>query len=159
MQIHRTQFNDEMTVKHPTLGTEWKLDVINQATAYKPVIGFRLERRVQGEFLFLLAKDYMVPPEQVVSAHQLVSEVYPRSYLKMFAKVAIEGIREVSEGQWEADYHFEHERMGVVWKRERVKCVRTHVLLASAEGWPKDMETHSEVVAQWLTTTYAPLDR
>lgn len=128
-QFHRTQFNDEMTVKHPALGTEWRLDVINEQTPFKPIIGFKLKRLVPGEFLFMLAKDYMVPPEDVVSAEQLVSEVYPQSYARRFAKVEIDAVREVDDGRWEADYRFMHDTMGLILKRERVKIVRTHVLL------------------------------
>src|SRR5688572_11837758 len=154
MQFHRTQFNDEMTVKHPELGSEWQLDVLNMATQYKPVIGFKLTRLVPGEFLFMLAKDYMVPPDTVTSAKELLSEVYPQMYLRKFAKVGIDAVREIDDGQWEADYRFVHESMGLILKRERVKTVREHVLLASAEGWPKDMEAHAEAVAQWMTTTY-----
>ena len=157
--FHRTQFNDEMTVKHPVLGTEWQLDVIHEQTPYKPVIGFKLKRTVPGEFLFMLAKDYMVQPEHAVSAQRLVSEIYPQSYSRRFAKVEIDAVRDLRDGQWEADYRLEHDTMGLILKRERVKIVRTHVLLASAEGWPKDMDTHAEAVAQWMSTTYAPLDR
>ena len=39
--FHRTQFDDEMTVKHPALGTEWRLDA--------------------GELLFLLATRWADP--------------------------------------------------------------------------------------------------
>lgn len=154
-----TQFNDEMTVKHPVLGPDWRLDVINDPSPYKVVIGFKLKRTVPGEFLFMLAKDYMVPPEHIASAQTLVSEIYPQSYLKTFAKVGIDAIRDLGDGQWEADYRFVHDKMGLILKRERVKVVRAHVLLASAEGWPQDMQTHAETVARWMTATYAPLDR
>ena len=133
--------------------------MISEQTAFKPIIGFKLKRLVPGEFLFMMAKDYMVPPENVVSAKKLVTEIYPQSYAQRFTKVEIDAVREIETGQWEADYRFVHDSMGLILKRERVKIVRTHVLLASAEGWPKEMETHAEAVAQWMTTTYAPLDR
>lgn len=157
--FHRSQFNDEMTVKHPVLGEEWRLDVINEPTAYKPVIGFKLKRLVPGEFLFMLAKDYMVPPADILPTQQLVSVNYPQTYTRMFASVETVGVRDLGDGQWEADYRFGHPTMGVIVKRERVKVVRTHVLLASAEGRPAEMQAHAEAVAMWLTATFAPLDR
>ncbi len=159
LEIHRTQLNDEITVKHPPLGTEWRLDVINQATAYKPVIGFKLSRLVPTEFLFMLAKDYMVPPANVVTAKELVSEIYPASYAKQFTKVDIASISDLGDGWWIADYHLEHVKAGAIHKRERVKTVREHVILTSAEGWPDAMQTHAEAVAAWMTSTFAPLDR
>lgn len=159
MIIHRTQFNDEITVKHPELGTEWKLDVINQATAYKPVIGFKLTRLVRDEFLFMLAKNYMVPPANVVSAQELVSNIYPQSYAKQFTKVEVESVQDLGDGWWIADYRLEHPQAGVIHKRERVKTVREHVILTSAEGWPEAMKKHAEAVDAWMTSTFAPLDR
>ena len=87
----------------------------------------------------------MVPPEDVVSAKVLVSEVYPQSYARRFAKVEVDAVREIAGGHWEADYRFVHDTMGLILKRERVTIVRTHVLLASAESLPKDMESGAPV--------------
>lgn len=159
IQIHRTQLNDEITVKHPELGTEWRLDPFAEPTAYKPVIGFKLKRLVPGEFLFMLAKDYMVPPENIVSAKELVSDIYPQSYAKQFSEVAIDSIDDLGDGWWVANYRFVHVKMGAIVKRERVKTVRAHVILTSAEGWAKDMTAHAEAVDAWMTSTFAPLDR
>jgi hypothetical protein len=159
IEIHRAQLNDEITVKHPTLGTEWRLDPFSEPTAYGLVLGFKLKRLVPGEFLFMLAKDYTVPPENVVTAKELVSEVYPQSYAKQFSDVAIDSIRDLGDGWWVADYRFTHVKMGAIVKRERVKTVRRHVLLTSAEGWPEAMEAHADAVAAWMTSTFAPLDR
>lgn len=154
-----TQLNDEITVKHPVLGSEWRLEVFHEPTNYKPVLGFKLKRLVPGEFLFMLAKDYMVPPEIAAPAEKLLGEVYPQSYAKMFSKVENLPVREIGDGWWEVDYRFTHVKMGVILKRERVKIVREHVLLVSAEGWPDAMQAHAATVARWMTATFAPLDR
>lgn len=51
----------------------------------------------------MIAKDYMVPPQDVVSAKQLVSEIYPQSCARQFAKVEFGALRELDDGRWEAD--------------------------------------------------------
>ncbi len=115
----------------------------------------KCKRTVPGEFLFLMAKDYTVPAANVVSAEQLLRELYPASYAKLFTSVKIDGIREKQvngHAWWEANYSFVHAKMGAITKIERVTCVGTHVLLVSGEGAAADVVKHFGMVANWLDT-------
>jgi hypothetical protein len=115
----------------------------------------KCKRTVAGEFLFLMAKDYTVPADNVVTAEQLLRELYPASYAKVFAEVKLDALREKhvhGRAWWEASYSFVHTKLGAITKIERVTCVGEHVLLVSGEGAPAVVTKHFGMLANWLDT-------
>ncbi|MGE5182894.1 MAG: hypothetical protein ACM31C_12560, partial [Acidobacteriota bacterium] len=81
----------------------------------------KCKRTVPGEFLFLMAKDYTVPAENVVTAEQLLRELYPASYAKLFASVKLDALRDKQVHGctwWEASYSFVHAKLGAITKIE-----------------------------------------
>ena len=107
----------------------------------------------EGAFFFLLAKDYAVAADHVAGVDELLQTIYPGSYRKMFASVAIEDIAPltIAGRQWfEARYRFVHAKRGEIEKTERVYCHDEHVLLVSAEGSPADMARFAALARAWM---------
>jgi hypothetical protein len=107
----------------------------------------KLRSTVDGEFYFLMAKEYTVKAEDVASAEKLSKEIYKGSHEKFFKKVTYKRNEKVTwqghEG-WEAELDAVHEKMGDIHKVERVFVDGTHVFVVSGEGRPKDCETHEK---------------
>lgn len=115
----------------------------------------RCKRTVPGEFLFLMAKDYTVAPEHVVTPEQLLRQIYPGSYARVFQEVKIDVVRTMVVGGrtwWEAGYRFLHSKLGPIAKLERVTCIDDHVLLVSGEGKQPDVRTNLQKIASWMDT-------
>ena len=116
----------------------------------------KCKRTVPGELFFLLAKDYTVAPAHVATPEQLLREIYPASYAKLFEQVKVDRVEEkivAGHTWWEASYQFMHAKLGAITKLERVACVGDHVLLVSGEGAEADVRTHFRMLANWTDTT------
>lgn len=145
---------DGLITVTPPEGPEW--EVVTQ-TADVPGGGrgslVKCRRTAPGEFLFFMAKDYTVPPEQVLPPERLIREVFPRDYARMFEQVKVDVVQpRVTGGRewWEAGFQFFHARMGHVVKFERVTCEGQHVLLVSGEGAPDIVRAHFAALGAWM---------
>jgi head-tail adaptor len=131
----------------------WAVDATAVDADGAHVSAIKCKRTEAGEFFFAIAKDYTVAPASVCEPEELVSEIYPVLYAKMFASVTLVAVREmvIAGRVWcEADYRFVHPRLGDIDKRERVTVLDEHVLLVSGEGNPDAMRAHGAMLAAWL---------
>lgn len=141
----------------PPAGPEWEvearaLDMPGEGHASL----IKCRRAVAGEFFFMVAKDYTVPPEQVLPPERLLREVYASDYARMFDQVKVDVIQpRVVDGRewWEAGFQLVHARLGSIVKLERVTCAGEHVLVVSGEGAPDAMRAHFATLSAWLDGT------
>jgi hypothetical protein len=113
-------------------------------------------RAVPGEFLFLLAKRYDVPPSHTVGAQELSEMVFLRRYQRDFARVAVLGTRwvETEVGRfYETGLELVHREAGVVRKLERVGVLDEIVFVVSAEGRVEDFRAHAATIRRWMDDT------
>jgi hypothetical protein len=113
----------------------------------------KCKRVVAGEFFFMLAKDYVVAPDQVCPAEQLVQEIYRRNYERMFTQVHYASVNPVQHGgrTWiQAAMEMVHPARGRLAKMERVCVEGVHVCLVSAEGAQTDVRTFWPDAQRWL---------
>jgi len=134
-------------------GPGWAVDAQTAEAGGHRVSAIKCRRTGAGEFFFAMAKDYTVGADDVCAPEELLAEVYPAFYAKVFASVTVIDVREVvvADRRWcEADYRFVHPRFGDIEKRERVTVVDEHVLLVSGEGDRAAMRAHADMLTAWL---------
>jgi hypothetical protein len=135
---------------------DWSLESIAGASqAETRTTMIKCKRATPGPLFFLLAKDYTVSPQHVVTADALLREVYPRSYAKLFETVTLEALHEKTvQGRswWEANYQLVHAKLGAITKIERATCVADHVLLVSGEGQQDEVARQLGMLASWMDT-------
>ncbi|WAS91201.1 hypothetical protein [Nannocystis punicea] len=108
----------------------------------------------RARFFFLLAKDYAVPPDQVRSAEQLATDVFPSTYQKLFEKFEIlESKPTTRAGKPGHDLRISavHASMGEIRKRELVHTAGNHVFVVSAEGLPDVFDAESSAIEAWFS--------
>lgn len=107
----------------------------------------------RARFFFLLAKDYAVPPEQVRSAEQLATDVFPATYQKLFQKFEVtesKPITRAGKPGHELKISAVHASMGEIRKRELVQTEGNHVFVISAEGLPDVFDAESSAIEAWF---------
>lgn len=105
-------------------------------------------------FFFLLAKDYVVPPDQVRSAEQLATDVFPTTYQKLFQKFEITESKPTTRAGkpgHELKISAVHASMGEIRKRELVQTEGNHVFVVSAEGLPDVFDAESSAIEAWFS--------
>ncbi|MGK0360923.1 MAG: hypothetical protein ACI9U2_003237 [Bradymonadia bacterium] len=108
-----------------------------------------------GGFFFMVAKVYTVPAADAKTAEQLVKEVYPIHYAKLFAKQAISAVNPVKiAGQTGLSYRLtaEHAKKGPILKDEQVVVVGDRTYILSAEGDPAAFAAHAQTFAAWAAS-------
>lgn len=108
----------------------------------------------KSRFFFLLAKDYAVPPDQVRSAEQLATDVFPSTYQKLFQKFEItESKPTTRDGKpgHELRISAVHASMGEIRKRELVQTAGNHVFVVSAEGLPDVFDAEASAIEAWFS--------
>jgi hypothetical protein len=141
----------------------WSLEsVAGAAQGDSRVTMIKCKRTLPGPLFFLLAKDYTVSRQHMVTPDVLLREVYPRSYAKLFTSVTLGAVREKlvhDRAWWEATYTLVHAKLGTITKLERVTCVAEHVLLVSGEGLEDELPRQLGITANWMdTTSFATLE-
>lgn len=136
----------------------WSVEEIAGGVAGSTVTTMlKCKREVPGEFLFMLAKDYSFPPDQVYTPEALIRTVYRRTYESMFSQIRYDIIRTFKAlgVTWaEASMQMMHPRLGPLAKLERVAVTGEHVLLVSAEGSQRDVTHHwGTSIAAWMEQT------
>lgn len=118
-------------------------------------VALRCRRSNTSEFLFLAAKTHRQPPDQRVDAETLLMSLYRADNEAFFARVDYRSDGPVfldgSPG-WQAELVAEHPRVGDIRKREAVTIVGDRIFAVSAEGDPRLVSTHAELIEQWFTT-------
>lgn len=155
----------------------WRFDISQAPGLVVPstVEFVKADRTAPGEFLFMMAKDYMLMPNEfLVTDHQevwdhlptaddLATKVYPNNYARLFER--FEYVRRgATEHQGHPGYQIEmtalHHVRGPIRKTERVIVHEYHVLIASAEGSPDVFERHLPDITRWMhDTRFAELTR
>jgi hypothetical protein len=118
-----------------------------------PVQMTKCRRDSGGEFLIMMAKEYVVGSAEVVPAKALLLEEYQAQYRRMFDDVRYVSDRVVKRGKLvghEAVIDARHSKRGAIHKVERVFVVGRRVFNVSAEGNPDDFKTHRQVINRWL---------
>lgn len=108
-----------------------------------------------GGFFFMVAKLYTVPAGDVKTAEQLVKEVYPGHYAKLFAINAISAIKPVMVNNTAGlSYRLtaEHAKKGPILKDEQVAVIGNRTYILSAEGDPAAFAAHAPTFAKWAAT-------
>jgi hypothetical protein len=114
----------------------------------------KCRRTDRARFFFLLAKDYAVPPDQVRSAEQLATDVFPSTYQKLFQKFEVlESKPTTRDGRpgHELRISAVHASMGEIRKRELVQTAGNHVFVVSAEGLPDVFDAEASVIEAWFS--------
>lgn len=160
-----TSGNGRIVVPYPT-DSRWE---VNWDFTVIPIPGMILpgtaelvkaRRTAPGEFLFMLAKDYLVIGSEE-TAMELSTTIYRNSYERQFDNVTYtrHGPTE-HQGHlaYEAEITMSHHVRGRIKKIERVAVHDSHVLLTSAEGNPAPFDRHLSDITQWVRdTTFAEL--
>jgi hypothetical protein len=113
----------------------------------------KCRRTDRTRFFFLLAKDYAVPPEQVRSAEQLATDVFPTTYQKLFQKFEVTESKPATRADkpgHELRISATHASMGEIRKREFVQTAGNHVFVVSAEGLPEVFDAESSAIEAWF---------
>ena len=108
-----------------------------------------------GGFFFMVAKVYTVPATDVKTAEQLVKEVYPSHYAKLFSKQAISAVQPVKIGGHAGlSYRLtaEHAKKGPILKDEHVAVVGNRTYILSAEGDPAAFAAQAPAFASWAAS-------
>lgn len=104
-------------------------------------------------FFFLLAKDYVVPPDQVRSAEQLATDVFPATYQQLFQKFEVVESKPTTRAGGpghELRISAVHASMGEIRKRELVQTAGNHVFVVSAEGLPAVFDAEASAIEAWF---------
>jgi hypothetical protein len=108
----------------------------------------------RARFFFLMAKDYVVPADQVRSAEELATRVFPTTYQKLFQSHEIRETKAVTHaGKPAHELRMEavHASMGPIRKRERVITHDNHVFVLSAEGMPEVFDAEAAAIEAWFS--------
>ena len=108
----------------------------------------------RARFFFVMAKDYAVPADQVRTAEELATRVFPTTYQKLFQSHEIREVGPVSHAGVPAyELHMDavHASVGAIRKRERVLTRGNHVFVLSAEGLPDVFADESATIEAWFT--------
>lgn len=108
----------------------------------------------RAQFFFLMAKDYAVPADQVRSAEDLATVVFPTTYQKLFQSHEVRETRPVDHaGRPGHELRIEavHASMGPIRKRERVLTHADHVFVLSAEGKPEVFDRETAAIDAWFS--------
>ena len=149
-----SQVSTDGLVTIPAFGRGWEIE--EQISRAPAPSGTLLKcRRVPREdyFLFMLAKQYEVAPEQALPADVLTNRVFKGIYEKTFEYVHI-GSTEWIEADglrwYQATIELKHASLGQLAKIERVAVLGPKVFLLSAEGKQPNMRGHHSFVQRWL---------
>lgn len=107
----------------------------------------------RARFFFLMAKDYSVPADQIRSAEELATRVFPTTYEKLFASHEIRETRAVTHAgkpAHELQLDAVHASMGKIRKRERVITHDNRVFVLSAEGMPDVFDAEAAAIEAWF---------
>ncbi|PCC74270.1 hypothetical protein [Nannocystis exedens] len=113
----------------------------------------KCRRTDRARFFFLLAKDYVVPPDQVRSPEQLATDVFPATYQKLFQKFEVtesKATTRAGKPGHELRISATHASMGEIRKRELVQTAGNHVFVVSAEGLPDVFDAESSAIEAWF---------
>lgn len=113
----------------------------------------KCRRTDRSRFFFLMAKDYVVPPEQVRPAGDLADKVFPATYDKLFQSHRVTSSTAVGHAglpAHELQLEAVHASMGPIRKRERVVVKGTHVFVISAEGKPEVFDAERATIDAWF---------
>lgn len=105
-------------------------------------------------FFFLMAKDYAVPADQVRSAEELATHVFPTTYQKLFQSHEVRESKAVDHAgkpAYELRIEAVHASMGAIRKHERVITRGNHVFVLSAEGKPEVFDGEAAAIAAWFS--------
>lgn len=120
----------------------------NEATLIK------CRRTDRERFFFLMAKDYAVPADQVRSAEELATHVFPTTYQKLFQSHEVRESKAVDHAgkpAYELRIEAVHASMGPIRKHERVITQGNHVFVLSAEGKPEVFDGEAAAIAAWFS--------
>ena len=108
------------------------------------------------KFFFMMAKDYVVTPDQTKTAEQIATEVFPTTYAKLFTKHEITSAKKTvvagREGH-ELAVTATHSQIGDIAKRELVFVEGEHVFVLSAEGKPDEVAANAPAIDAWFGST------
>lgn len=130
-------------------GDGW--DCVEQAADGATLIKCR--RTDRSKFFFVMAKDYVVPADQVRTAEALATVVFPTTYQQLFTSHEIRESRAVDhagEPAHEVSLDAVHASMGKIRKRERVIVQDDHVFVISAEGLPEAFDAEAATTEAWF---------
>lgn len=119
-----------------------------------PTTLLKCRRVVAGEFFFAMAKQYQVPADQIKTAKELATDVYPADYAKFFRRYDITGTSEATlQGLTGVETRLDavHEVKGEVRKVERVFVQGRNVFLLSAEGYKVQFDGWKGFIDAWMT--------
>ncbi len=136
----------------PGDGWECVEQVVNEPGQEATLIKCRHTDRTR--FFFLMAKDYVVPAEQVRSVEELSTAVFPATYQKLFQSHVITEARAATHAgapAYDSWIEAVHASMGPIRKRERVITRGTHVFVISAEGMPAAYEAEGAAMEAWFS--------
>lgn len=146
-----TSRDGQVSAERPA-GLGWEC-LQQEASEPYPVTLVKCRRTGAGEFLFMIAKVYEVPSDQVQPARQLVTRVYPKDYAKLFDRHTVRSTAEaVHQGLkgYEVRLDAHHKDRGDIVKVERVFTKGQRVFLLSAEGAPNDVTERKTDIEAWF---------
>jgi hypothetical protein len=126
------------------------------------VAGARCALRVEGEFFYMEAGSYTVPQDQIMSATQLIKEIFPGIYNKKFQNVKMSPPEATQHLGASGQLWFlsaTHERIGKIEKLQKVFTKKDRVYLMSCEGRKDSVAKHMETCTNWLASVEFPLLR
>ncbi|MGL4464253.1 MAG: hypothetical protein ACRC1K_19050 [Planctomycetia bacterium] len=138
-------------------GYEWPLDEqcgMEIGDHLTTVVRCRWNR--PDRFFFMIAKQYVVKPDEVVDAETLLKTVYADGYRRSFPKIQYDLVHTVPKQgvAWvEAAMQMHHPTKGLVAKLERVYCIGAEVLVVSMEGRVLDVKAAFNNGHRWMDET------
>ena len=142
-------------------GAGWNCLHNHQTEGELQVWFVKCRMEADGEFFFMMAKDYVVPDGQTTPSQTLITEVSPKNYQKIFTEHTIEDVESVDhQGHAGHQYMLKavHASKGAIHKWERVVVMGAHTFNISAEGAPAEFEKYASERELWLeSATFAEL--
>jgi tetratricopeptide (TPR) repeat protein len=131
----------------------WEIDPSRQALPAGEACMIKCRRKAPGEVFFMLVKDYVVAPVEVMTPEALSAGPFRRNYEKLFTNLHVLSQRAVEfQGQsgYEVVMTMVHPKLGTIRKREVTLVKGTHVMVVSAEGLADLWGVHGAAAARWF---------